>query len=368
MATKKAFWINVWRVSFCFAGLIFAVAAAVLHHVLAPSDLSPAYLALRFLDALGLFLFVMGLLTLVLDLKHWKEYFEHRLSDLVIGQDYLKELSPEALLKQQVKVFQIYYHDEKISDSGFVGYCLNKIHRFVATPYRSDVHDYINISKAGQEGYRVENNLNYVLRKAGGRIQERIGWQANSMEVRQMDSLTLDLVGPKPSEEVLEHVEIDGFQCQEDIDGSLTYEYSLERYKDLDGILVKIRAEYYVEPSAFYTWRMIDHSERVELSIHYPSDLEIQFKHFLLEAKPTLEIKNKDSFHITFDSWIMPRSGFAWKLLEPGAPIKVRTLETAVLAERPAPQPDLLLNRSSQSPETPLRDTAVGEPATGMVS
>lgn len=272
---KKAFWITLWRVFFCFAGLALAIGAAVLHHAFKPPDLSFPYMGLRLMDALGLALFVMGMLTLVLDLKHWKEYFEHRLSDVVVGQDYLKELSSQALLKQQIKVFQIYYHDEKISDSGFVRYCLDKIHGYIVTPYRSDVHDYITISKAGPGRYRVENDLRYVLRKAGGRIQERIGWQANGMEVIQMESLTMDLLGPKPNEEVLDHVGIDGFLCKEDADGSLTYEYSLERYKDKDGILVKIRAEYYVEPSAFYTWRMIDPSERVELSIHYPPDLTI---------------------------------------------------------------------------------------------
>jgi hypothetical protein len=351
MATRSTAVVWISRIAFCVVGLSCAVAASVAQDVYHPPEMSWMSLGLKLLDALGVSLLIMGLLTSVLELPHWKEYFEHRLSDVIVGQEYLRELRPEALLKQQVKVFQIYYHDEQISDSGFVSYCLRKIHGYVVKPYRSNVHDYIRISKAGPDLLRIENDLRYVLRKAGGRIQKRVGWQANSMEVVRMDELKLDLVWPDSSEkagQVLAHAEMKDFALNEDPDGSLSYEYSLEPYKDLDGLIVNIRAEYLVEPSAFYTWRMIDPSDRVELNIKYPSDLKIQFKHFLLEKTASHEIRGADFFHVTFDSWVMPRSGFAWKLLSPDVAVKVGTAQ-AVTAQPPAQlQPELLLNRNAE--------------------
>ena len=81
-------------------------------------------------------------------------------------------------------------------------------------------------------------------------------------------------------------------------------------------------ASYTSEAAAFYTWRMMDPSEHVELSISYPTSLKMQFKPFLLEPQPTTTIDDPGFFQVVFDSWIMPRSGFAWKLL---APFIVRT-------------------------------------------
>lgn len=52
----------------------------------------------------------------------------------------------------------------------------------------------------------------------------------------------------------------------------------------------------------------------------------------------------------------MPRSGFAWKLLEPGVSVKVNAADMVVPAEKPVPPSDLLLNRSAQplQPPSPL--------------
>lgn len=350
MAKPSEVMIRVWRAVICVIGLLSIMSASLLHHHYNPAEFTAFYLGLKFLEALGLALFVMGLLTLVLDLKHWKEYFEHRLSNIVVGQEYLRELSPEALQKHQIKVFQLYYHDEAISDSGFVSYCLNKIHGYVVTPYRSNVHDLITINRDAAGHMRVENNLRYELRKAGGRIQSRIGWQANSQEVLQMNELTLELVSPGEgagSGQVLKRIDIEGFKREDEPDGSVTYTYDLEPYKDLDGLAVKIKADYYVEPSAFYTWRMIDPSEKVELYIKYPADLKLQFKPFLLEQQPVHQIQDQGFFNINFDSWIMPRSGFVWKLLSADVPARVMTPDKALI-DNPAPQPEILINRSAE--------------------
>jgi hypothetical protein len=344
--------ITLSRIALCLAGIALAVGAAVLEDQFHPPDMTYGYFGLKLLDATGVSLFIMGMLTLVLEMGHWRKYFEARLSGIVVGQEYLNDLSPEALLRHQIKVFRSYYHDEGLSEGGFVRYCLSKIHGYIVTPYRDSVENHLTVEAAGPSTLRIRDHLSYVCRKARGRIQERVAWQANSLEVLQIESLSLELL--RPAENGGDHqrialLGIGDLERTEEADGSVTYGYSLREWRHLEGLEVIFNASYTAEPAAFYTWRMMDPSEHVELSISYPTSLKMQFKPFLLEPQPTATIDDPGFFQVVFDSWIMPRSGFAWKLLPAGIATKVGIAQ-AVLVQPPAPPPpDLLVNRSAES-------------------
>lgn len=339
--------ITLSRASLCVVGLALAAGAAVLEDLAHPQDLTYGYFGLKLLDAVGVSLFIMGMLTLVLEMGHWKHYFEARLSGIVVGQEYLNELSPEALLRHQIKVFRSYYKDENLSERGFVRYCLSKIHGYIVTPYREHVEDRLTVDFVNPSTLRIRDHLSYVCRKARGQIQERVAWQANSLEVLQLESLSLELLGPTESGgsyETIVLLDIKDLVKTEDDDGSVTYEYDLQKWRNLDGLKVHFEASYTAELSAFYTWRMMDPSEKVEFSISYPKTLNMQFKPFLLEPAPAATINDPGNFQVAFDSWIMPRSGFAWKLVPAELPKRVEVVERP-MEEVPMPLSGLLVNR-----------------------
>jgi hypothetical protein len=208
------------------------------------------------------------------------------------------------------------------------------------------------VEVAGPSTLRIRDHLSYVCRKARGLIQERVAWQANSLEVLQIESLSLELL--RPAEDGGGHrrialLGIEDLVITKEADGSVTYEYDLGEWRHLDGLKVIFNASYTAETAAFYTWRMMDPSDNVELSISYPTSLKMQFKPFLLEPQPTATIDDPGFFQVVFDSWIMPRSGFAWKLLAPGVAAKVGIAQ-AVPAQTPVPPPpDLVVNRSTEA-------------------
>ncbi|HEY0515266.1 MAG TPA: hypothetical protein VGH73_25435 [Thermoanaerobaculia bacterium] len=344
--------ITLSRIALCIVGVLLAVGAAILEDQFHPRDMTYGYFGLKLLDATGVSLFIMGMLTLVLEMGHWRKYFEERLEGIVVGQDYLNDLSPEALLRHQIKVFKSYYKDEGLSERGFVRYCLSKIHGYIVTPYRDGVENHLTVEVAVPSTLRIRDHLSYVCRKSKGRIQERVAWQANSLEVLQIESLSLELLPPAENgggQQRIALLDIGDLERTEEADGSVTYGYSLGKWRHLDGLKVIFNASYTSEAAAFYTWRMMDPSEHVELSISYPTSLKMQFKPFLLEPQPTTTIDDPGFFQVVFDSWIMPRSGFAWKLLAPGVAAKVGIAQTVPAQTPVPPPPGLVVNRSTEA-------------------
>jgi hypothetical protein len=122
---------------------------------------------------------------------------------------------------------------------------------------------------------------------------------------------------------------IDDLEVHEQPDGSVCYEYDLSPYRSMDSLRVQVVATYIAHQAHFNTWRMVVPSREVELSISYPQEYELQLLPFLLDTEPFEQSDDPGSFTIAFNSWVMPKSGFAWKLLPRGVVVRVDANATA---------------------------------------
>ena len=66
------------------------------------------------LNTIGASLFCSGLLTIIIGLKDWKEYFSESVKDIIIRQEYLSKLSTEDLLEIQKKALKVRFDNNDI--------------------------------------------------------------------------------------------------------------------------------------------------------------------------------------------------------------------------------------------------------------
>ncbi len=280
----------------------------------------------------GMAFFSMGLFGIILEMKSWKKYFESGLREIVLQPDFLRKLNPKELIAYQVGVFRTYYGYEDIDkEEGFLRYCLNHIHRYMAEPYREEIRDEIEVTCLDPARIRIRDDLSYVCRPGKEGLQDRLVWQGNAKELLEMESLYVELRPPRKQAGEKRRIllGIDDLEVHEQPDGSVCYEYDLSPYRSMDSLRVQVVATYIAHQAHFNTWRMVVPSREVELSISYPQEYELQLLPFLLDTEPFEQSDDPGSFTIAFNSWVMPKSGFAWKLLPRGVVVRVDANATA---------------------------------------
>lgn len=315
---ETAFWkkkTTIWGGTFCAMAGIMAMFAVYLNTVVRPADGSLGKASLDLLQFGATTLLSLGLVSMILDMKSWKEYFENGLINIMLRPDYLKTQSKEKLTEYQIEVFKKYYEREDIDQEGrFLRYCLGHIHKFITEPYREEIRENLLIEQESSDRMRVSETLRYICRTGEGGIQERLAWGANE-ETLQLESLRFELHPPPGYPGTFRKLAWDKGELETSLEGNLpVYWLDLGPFRQVDKLRVKIQATYFVDARRFSTWRMIVPSRDVEVTIRYPEELRLQFIPFLLDSKPDHQ-KDDPGFYLTeFDSWIMPWSGFAWKL------------------------------------------------------
>jgi len=318
----------LWGLTLSLVGLLTASISIYLSGLVEASSRSFPHLLFDVLTLIGMAFFSMGIFSILLDTKGWKEYFEAGLKDIILQPEYLKTLSPEKLREHQIDILKTYYQDADIDREGrFLRYCLEHVHRYVVQPYRECIDDRIKVDLLDASLLRITDTLTYKCRRAGGGIQNRVFWQANSREVLVIEDLKMELRWPREPKEARRKINFDMTELvpKHKPDGSLYFEYDLSPHSQVDGLIVKIEAVYLVHQASFSTWRMSEPSRDVELSIDYPPEYELQFLSYLLDDEPDDQRHDRGFFYSRYRSWIMPKSGFVWKLLPRDLPSRVRS-------------------------------------------
>jgi hypothetical protein len=307
-----------WGAVLCALGLALAMFAIYANALKEPADRTLLKAALDFLLFGATTLLSLGLVSMILDMKGWKDYFEDGLMNIVLRPDYLKRLSPDQLIEYQIEVFKKYYKREDIHQEGrFLRYCLGHIHKYIVEPFREDIREELRVKVASPDRLRISETLRYVCRAGQDGIQERLVWGTNA-ETLAVESLRFELqmptgyTGEAGVSGKLEWTKDELDRKEEN--GLIDYTLDLKPFRQVDRLDVTVQATYLVDPNHFNTWRMIVPSRHVDVAIVYPKEFQLQFIPFLLDTRPDHHTSDPGFFSVEFRSWIMPWSGFAWTL------------------------------------------------------
>jgi hypothetical protein len=130
----------LWSVGFVGGGLILTLLVLYWNSAYEVQPKTLKALSIDFLQVIGLALFMMGTLTVILQVRSWKDYFEDGLSRIVLKQEFLNNLSDEELLALQVKTLKASFKNLDIDREGsFLRYFQQDMNQYLGCPYREDV-------------------------------------------------------------------------------------------------------------------------------------------------------------------------------------------------------------------------------------
>lgn len=316
-----------WGIGLGVAGLLIAALSLQLGVPAVPSQPAPLRLLLDLLILVGMTLFALGVLGVILGRKSWKSYFEESLREVVLQPHYLKSLSPEGLRDHLIEIFKAEHGDEDIGrEDRFLRYCLDHVHKYLSSPYRENLYVDIAVEAASPSTLKIRERIDYTCRQAAGGLPDSIEWQAASREVLSVEELKIGLRWPRGHPEARPKMSLGMEQIERETlpGGGLRFKQDLGGLGAVDGLLVCVEAAYLVSPSTFNTWRLTEPARQVDVTISYPMDLDLQYFPCMLTCEPDTCEPGRGSLSVRFDSWVLPGSGFAWKLVPAFLPESVR--------------------------------------------
>ncbi len=257
-----------------------------------------------------------GIFSFAVDTKNWKDYFAERIKEVVIESDYLNTLDPETLKELQTRLLKAQFKNSAIDKEGsFLNYFHHHLHRFISEPFREDVSTEVLMREhPSQEGlFQVTDKVRYVCRSSGGRIQAHIGWKPDEGEFEEVLSLKITVQYPPHHKNAGQKVviyPIDGSVLNNDLEAGI--KIPLDKFQDIDSLVVTTESEYVVKLGKFQYWQMAHPTKNFEVTITYPSAYQIQFKTLVLEDVVSQITMYSGYLKFGYGSWALPQSGIAW--------------------------------------------------------
>ena len=312
---------KTWGISVALSGLVLSLAVLVVDSWISPPGSTVLHsrivkVSIDLLTLIGMTMLTMGLLTILLDTRSWKSYFETGLKNVVLDQSYLNRLSRDELKALQVNSLKAFYRGEHLEREGsFLSYCSQNIHQYVGSPYREDVYDEIVVENFDPATgvAKVYEKLGYVCRKGGelGLIQPEVTWQPDPNEYLESPipvcklSLKYPETDPKSGQPLRGPEEL----------SSPKYSYSLAEAKlqDRDGLVVVLELWYSVPISKLQNWCMGYPTKNFTLIITYPDVLNVQLKEFVSHPDRVQITRKEGYFSLKYSTWLLPdQNGVAW--------------------------------------------------------
>ena len=307
---------NLTTLIIIFIGVIGVISSAYFASSTNPTAGSFASAFASALTTLSIALMGFGIFSLALDTKNWKEYFGERIRDVVIENDYLSTLDPEALKEIQTRLLKAQFKNQTIDKEGsFLNYFHLHLHKFISEPYREDVSTEVLMREheTQQDKFAITDKVTYVCRASRGNIQAHVGWKPDEGEFEEVISLRITVQFPPHHRDAGKRDEI-YFAKDEELNKDLEsgIKIPLDKYKSVDGLVVTTESEYIVGLGKFQYWQMAHPTKNFEITIVYPKSLAIQFKTLVLEDVVSQITKQPGYLKFGYGSWALPQSGLAW--------------------------------------------------------
>lgn len=278
------------------------------------------------LSHIGIGFLAIGIISTMLDMGHWAQYFEERLSKIVIDKKYLRSLDQNSLISLQTEVLKSYFKNDDIGGAdGFLQYYQKNLQSIVGMPYRESVNMFMQISEYSEktECLLVNETLSYICKSNSGKIQNKVYYQPEPNEHFE----TLDFSVSLQHEKIIDTTNngkkfytsndlITMKACTKKEDG---FALPIKDF-NFNGLMVTIKATYLISESRFIAWRMAQPSKNITVNINFPSTFYMEKELFINNDELLSEsIENiNGSYYATINGWLMPEEGLTFQLLKKG--------------------------------------------------
>jgi hypothetical protein len=313
------------------AGLVFILLSLTLEELVKPSS-HWAIIALNFLSHLGIAWLILGIVGMLVDLPDWQRYFQERIKDTIIQNDFLKRLSPQELMHLTSNAMKAYFKVDDLDErESFLTYFQSRIMGFISNPYREDTHGTVHVWYCSTDNlFRIEDQTSYKCRRVGEYIQPEVKWSVEKDEiVGELEDFQIELRLPEdfsPTKECLvTHPEFSsnkkltikrGDQRLEEVEPNQSFILPLSALREADGLSISVSVKYIVPNSRFMSWYMAYPSKGFLFTIHYPRELEL-YKFIYGLNRSVVEENNRPGLYtLRCDSWLFLNDGVAFQLLK----------------------------------------------------
>lgn len=286
----------------------------------------------EFCKQVGMGLIVTGILSIILGLKDWQDYFRDRLKEIVLGKEYLGNLNESELNDIQLAALKAKYKGSEIDrEDSFVSYLQNRIQHYIGKAYREGVVYVMNIQEhpTDPELWIAEDRLVFVCRKVGDDYVKDVKWLWEPYEIKDVTDAKLVIKCnyqfdecdnkeckngcEKSREKVFDKKRLDEFRyAKENHKG---FVIPLENLVTLhDGIRLELTTTHELYKSSLITWAMTNPSKDIDITINYPK--EYIAREFIGGIEDVEYIKSSKPGMLTYSlkGWLLPRSGIAVKI------------------------------------------------------
>lgn len=285
------------------------------------SELAPT-IPIRLMAHLGIGCFVLGALSILIDMDHWTDYFKSRLAEIVRDKKYLENYSQEQLIELQTDVLKTYFKDNEIGGSdGFLKHYQKNIQEMIGEPFRTNVENDIFIDykeNSNKKLVTIHEEITWVCRKNKGVVQSEIKWVPGEGEFEEVRIICVKLEHEKfktshGHKEKIIHFENFEESWKKENNG---FEIPLEDVYRIDGLKITLVIEVVNPTEHIYTWRMAYISKGLSIFVHFPKDLELISEIYCLNDNIASILKDQPGhFKFSSNEWVLPNEGIAFQLL-----------------------------------------------------
>jgi len=130
-----------------------------------------------FSSDLGLTLIGLGIITILVDLPDWRNYFGERLKEIVLERKYLDNLSDRELMAVQRNILKSRYKESGIDKEGsFLNFMQGSIEHLINSPYREHIASNCNIIDQGDGLLYYKEKMSYTLKSVGANKINKVQW------------------------------------------------------------------------------------------------------------------------------------------------------------------------------------------------
>jgi hypothetical protein len=314
-----------------FGGLVVMLTAIIIAQY---SDVAPLNTyksavdaAVELLKSVGAAIFVIGGINAVIETGHWRRYFEDRLKDIVLQQNYLDGLDTKVLSNLHVRLLQAQFKGSSINeDDSIFSYYSNNIHQHIGGPYREDATGDITIREtSGDQPWEVDETIRFTCRKNGGRIQESVSWRPDGGQILDSIGITVQLPAAGTEATIFESHASEGsdglplMELQKLKSGISLKSVSIDNSKqDLsvcDKVVVAITVKYRLRKASAVTWSFALPTKKFHLTVSADPRYDMVYELFAANEDAAKSVSSPGSLSLHYNDWMMPQNGVIVRLL-----------------------------------------------------